>query len=84
MATHSQIRSFARLVESVWIAALPRIRKFVWLWSGMFGAATFAMAMIGVLFYGRTDGVTSSFLAGIMSAALFGLLSILRFGPETA
>ena len=84
MATHSQVRTFARLLESIWLAALPRIRKFLWLSAGMFSAATFAMAMVGVLLYGRVDGLAMSFLAGTVSAALFGLASIFRFGPDAA
>jgi len=49
-----------------------------------FSAATFAMAMVGVLLYGRVDGLATSFLAGTVSAALFGLASIFRFGPDAA
>src|SRR5207247_1987124 len=66
------------------LAALPRIRKFLWLSAGMFSAATFAMAMVGVVLYGRMDAVATSFLAGTVSAALFGLASIFRFGPDAA
>src|SRR5439155_1689047 len=51
---------------------------------GMFSAATFAMAMVGVVLYGRMDAVATSFLAGTVSAALFGLASIFRFGPDAA
>src|SRR5439155_19503206 len=84
MATHSQVRTFARLLESIWLAALPRIRKFLWLSAGMFSAATFAMAMVGVVLYGRMDAVATSFLAWTVSAALFGLASIFRFVPDAA
>jgi hypothetical protein len=63
-----------------------RIRKFLWLSSGLFSAASFAMPALGILALGsvQTRGLGANFLAGIVSAALFGLASLLRFGPEQA
>jgi hypothetical protein len=61
-----------------------RVRKFLWLSNGLFGAASFAMPALGILALGsvQTRGLGANFLAGIVSACLFGLASLLRFGPE--
>jgi len=71
-------------VERLELTFFARIRKFVWLSSGLFSAASFAIPAIGILAFGTLDGLGTSFLAAIMSACLFGLASFLRFGPETA
>jgi hypothetical protein len=84
MATQSGVATSAGLIQSLGPALLVRLRKFLWLSSGLFSAASFAMAMVGVLAYGSTEGLGLSFLAGTASACLFGLASLLRFGPETA
>jgi hypothetical protein len=63
-----------------------RIRKFLWLSSGLFSAACFAMPALGIFSLGavETEGIGASFLVGIPIACLFGLTSLLRFGPEPA
>ncbi len=61
-----------------------RVRKFLWLSSGMFSAASFAIPFIGYMGYGSTQVASTNFLAAIVSACLFGLASLLHFGPETA
>ena len=61
-----------------------RLRKFLWLSSGMFIAASFAIPFIGFMTYGSTQVASTNFLAAIVSAFLFGLASLLHFGPETA
>jgi len=72
--------------ETLELSFPARIRKFLWLSSGLFGAASLAMPVLGILALGsvQTRGLGPNFLAGIVGAALFGLASLLRFGPEEA
>jgi hypothetical protein len=84
MATQAGHATWADLIKPLELWFFPRIRKFLWLWSGLFSAASFAIPMIGVVAFARTDGVVPSFLAAVASAALFGVASLLRFGPESA
>ncbi|MGI0149540.1 MAG: hypothetical protein ACREDF_08430 [Thermoplasmata archaeon] len=74
----------ADLAEPFELTFFARIRKFFWLSSGLFSAASFAIPAIGLLAFGTSDGVGTNFLAAIVSACLFGLASLLHFGPETA
>ena len=70
--------------EPLELTFLARIRKFLWLSSGLFSAASFAIPAIGVLAFGTLDGLGTSFLTAVVSACLFGLASLLHFGPDTA
>lgn len=68
-----------------YVPELPkRLKRFLWLSSGMFSAASFAIPFIGFMTYGSTQVASTNFLAAIVSAFLFGLASLLHFGPETA
>ena len=84
MATSAESATSADLIEPLDLSFLARIQKFLWLSSGLFSAASFALPMIGVLAFGSMDGVGPSFLAALASACLFGLTSFLHFGPESA
>jgi hypothetical protein len=71
--------------ESFEFSLPARIRKFVWLSSGMFGAASLVIPALGIFALGAsTEGLGASFFAGIASACLFVLTSRLRFGPDEA
>lgn len=70
--------------EPLELSLAQRLRKFLWLSSGMFSAASFAIAAVGVVAFGHFDDLGTSFPAAVISAALFGIASLLRFGPETA
>ncbi|HYS99489.1 MAG TPA: hypothetical protein VEO20_02380 [Thermoplasmata archaeon] len=70
--------------EEVELTFTARIRKFLWLSSGLFSAASFAIPAIGYLAYGTIEGASTNFLAAVVSACLFGFASLLHFGPETA
>ncbi len=61
-----------------------RVRKFLWLSSGLFSAASLAIPMIGYMAFGTFEGMVPNFVAAMMSAALFGLASFLHFGPDEA
>ena len=61
-----------------------RLRKFLWLSSGMFSAASFAIPFVGFMAYGTSQTASTNFLAAVVSACLFGIASLLHFGPEVA
>ncbi len=61
-----------------------RLRKFLWLSSGLFSAASLAIPVLGYVVFGAFDGMATNFVAAVASAALFGLASLLHFGPEAA
>src|SRR3989441_10567744 len=63
---------------------MDRLRKFLWLSSGLFSAAAFAVPAIGVIAYGTFEGGGTSFLAAVVSACLFGVTTLLNFGPDEA
>ena len=68
-----------------YVPELPkRLKRSLWHSSGMFSAASFAIPFIGFMTYGSTQVASTNFLAAIVSAFLFGLASLLHFGPETA
>lgn len=61
-----------------------RMRKFLWLSSGLFSAASFAIPFVGFVVYGSGQATSTNFLAAIISACFFGIASLLHFGPDTA
>jgi hypothetical protein len=61
-----------------------RVRKFLWLSSGLFSAASFAIPFVGFMAYGTSQPASTNFLAAVVSACLFGIASLLHFGPDTA
>ena len=71
-------------VEIPVLTLTDRLRKFLWLSSGLFGAAAFAVPAVGVILYGTYDGGGTSFLAAVISACLFGVTTVLNFGPDEA
>jgi len=44
----------------------------------------FAVPAIGVMVYGTFEGGGTSFLAAVVSACLFGVTTLLNFGPDEA
>ncbi len=62
---------------------LERLRKFLWLWSGMFSVACLASAFAGFTALRAFESAGTTFLAAIVSAGLFGVVSFLRFGPDS-
>ncbi len=70
--------------EEVDLTFMGRLRKFLWLSSGLFSAASFAIPVLGYVAFGTFSGMATNFVAAVASAGLFGLASLLHFGPETA
>ncbi len=74
----------AHEVEELPLTLTARFRKFLWLSSGLFSAASFTIPAIGYLAFGTADGAAMNFLAAVVSACLFGVASLLHFGPDEA
>ena len=62
---------------------LVRLRKFLWVWSGMFSVACLALAFTGFAALGAFEAAASNFLGAVVSGGLFGVASLLRFGPDS-
>jgi len=83
MATVTQL--WNRWHNTGYDAELPlRIRHFVWLSTGMFSAAALALAFLGYAWIGSFSDAASNFLASVASGAIFGLSTVLKFGPKDA
>lgn len=78
MATITEARTPA--VEDL----LIRLRRFVWLSSGMFSIAAMSLAFSGYFGLGAVESAGANFLAAVAAAGLFGLASLLKFGPYSA
>ena len=74
----------ANEAEAPVLTLMDRLRKFLWLSSGLFSAAAFAVPAFGVIAYGTFEGGGTSFLAAVASACLFGVTTLLNFGPDEA
>jgi hypothetical protein len=74
----------AEIAPGLELTFVGRIRKFVWLSSGLFSAASLAIPGIGLFAYGTIDGMATNFVAAVVSASLFGVATLLHFGPNEA
>ena len=81
---HKFIYPPAHDVEEPPLTFSARFRKFLWLSSGLFSAASFTIPAIGYLAFGTADGAATNFLAAVVSACLFGVASLFHFGPDEA
>lgn len=76
--------------ESVAEAALPavsliaQVRFFLWLASGMFSTSALALAFLDYWVVASAEQAATHFLAAIVSAALFGIATVLKLGPSEA
>jgi 4-hydroxybenzoate polyprenyltransferase len=84
MATHAELARSRSLLESLESYFFLRIRKFLWLASGLLSAACFAVPVMGVVAFGTANEVGTSFLVAVVSACFFGVASLWHFGPESA
>ncbi len=82
--TRLLLASPVEVVEEPYLTFPARVRKFLWLSSGLFSAASLMIPAIGYLAFGSVEGAPTNFLAAVVSACLFGLTSLLHFGPAEA
>lgn len=66
------------------LTLMDRLRRFLWLSSGLFSAAAFVLPAVGVMMYGTFDRGGTSFLAAVVSACVFGVTTFLNYGPDEA
>ncbi len=71
-------------VEEPYLTFPARVRKFLWLSSGLFSAASLVIPAIGYLAFGSVEGNATNFLVAVVSACVFGVASLLHFGPDSA
>jgi hypothetical protein len=74
----------AEVVDVPDLTLFERVQKFLWLASGLFSAASFAIPAIGFLVFDSAADPKANFLAAVVSACLFGVTSVLHFGPDEA
>jgi len=60
-----------------------RIRKLLWVSSGMFSVVSLGLAFTGYAAMNAYQAASSNFLAAIGSAVLFGIASLLKYGPDS-
>ena len=63
---------------------VTQVRHFLWLASGMFSMSAFSLAFLELWAADPAGQGTVHFLAAITSAALFGLATFLKLGPDEA
>lgn len=71
-------------LEDVGVGLEARIREFLWLFSGMFSAASLSLAFLAYFTLGAAEDAARNFAAAIVSSALFGLCTLLKLGPDSA
>src|SRR5439155_22877379 len=76
--------ALANEAEAPVLTFMDRLRKFLWLSSGLFSAAAFAVPAIGVIAFVSFEGGGTSFLAAVVRACLVGVKTLLNFGPDEA
>src|SRR5438552_16910862 len=74
----------AETVPHVDLTLVGRIRKFVWLSSGRFSAASFATPAIGLFVCRTTGGMGTKFLAAVLSVCIFAVASSMHDGTNEA
>jgi 4-hydroxybenzoate polyprenyltransferase len=84
MATQAELAKYRSLLASLESFFLPRIRRFLWIASGLLSAACFAVPVMGLIAFGTANNVAASFVTAVVSACLFGVTSLWHFGPESA
>jgi len=83
-------RCLIAIVTSTWfrhdyVPELPRrLKRFLWLSSGMFSAAALAVAFLGYYYVGSFQEASSNFIASIASGGIFWASDSLKFGPSSA
>lgn len=84
VAADAEALAMSMSAEARPLTLFERFRKFLWLSSGLFSAASFAIPVVGLMAFGSFEGIGTNFLVAVVSACLFGLASVLHFGPDEA
>lgn len=86
MATTAVIESATADAEvlATPVSLISQIRHFLWLSSGMFSMSAFALAFLDYWTLGPQEQAATHFLAAVVAAALFGVATLLKFGPDEA
>ncbi len=86
MATTTALESVPVDADAVLptVSLVSQVRHFLWLASGMFSMSAFALAFLDYWTLGPQAQAATHFLAAIVTAALFGVATFLKFGPDEA
>jgi len=60
-----------------------RLKRFLWLSSGMFSAGALAVAFVGCYFVGAFEEDATNFLASVVYAGIFWISNTLKFGAAS-
>ena len=71
-------------LETVPVSLVAQVRTFLWLASGMFSTSSLALAFLDYMMVSSEGQATTHFLAAVVSAALFGVATVLKLGPSEA
>ncbi len=66
------------------VSLISQVRHFLWLSSGMFSMSAFALAFVDYWTLGPAEQAATHFVAAVLSAALFGAATFLKFDPDDA
>ncbi len=86
MATTTAAESVTADAEAAFDAAslASQVRRFLWLSSGMFSMSALALAFLDYWTLRPEGQAVTHFLAAVVAAALFGVATFLKFGPDEA
>ena len=66
-----------------YVPELPkRLKRFLWLSSGMFSAGALAVAFVGCYFVGAFEEDATNFLASVVYAGIFWISNTSSSGPR--
>ncbi len=63
---------------------VAQVRKFLWAASGMFSTSSLSLAFLDYFTGGSSQQAATHFLAAVVAAALFGVATFLKLGPDEA
>ncbi len=66
------------------VSLVSQTRFFLWLASGMFSVSALALAFVDYWVVAEPTQAETHFLAAVVAAALFGLATFLKLGPDEA
>ncbi|HII40824.1 MAG TPA: hypothetical protein HA326_06365 [Thermoplasmata archaeon] len=66
------------------VSLASQFRHFLWLSSGMFSMSALFFAFLDYWTLGPQEQAATHFVAAVVAAALFGVATLLKFGPDVA